>query len=168
MLDTFVVQDLYRDINEAIFQEEINRVSSELWRLLRDNHDMGSSANSFLMAGRRYTFNKEGTKEKSLPIHPSLGNRARTVVREWEIIQAHKNKFDGFMGMLQEHCRNMQDVRDLLPNVVVDALDEHHHLKLYSRMREPYVILKNDPTLRSKYDSMKKVFFQYLARKLIE
>lgn len=167
MLEETFKKDIQTDIQNAVFIEDWGAISTKLWNLVKRNHRLGGSEWSFLIGNRRYAYNKEGLKNKAKPIHPTLGNEARELLVEYDRMIAHLNKFDGFMNMIWPYCQTVQDLRDVLPNVVVEALPEDHYLRNFKRVRDPYAVMGNHPGHRLSYDGMLKVFFQYLAKRLV-
>lgn len=153
-------------ISNAVFRHEKARQDAIAEDLINRNLDAGGSAKAFVCAGR--TVSQLSPKELKgyhpRPVVPELHDEALIFVEAANKLDYDKRKLDQYCGSLFRRCRGIQDVRNLLPDMLVAEISV---FKAISRTAEPTFLLKENAMLQIPFQGLQDTIGYYLANRLI-
>lgn len=130
------------------------------------NFERGGGVYSFILDGQIITDGtKLGLKEKKTNIHPSLIKEARIVVKYMQKIKSDKQRVESFLNTLFKHTTCEQDVRDILPELIINL--DSYFSNLPRTRPAGYPFASGSPQKNS-FDSMTGLIFVYIGLKSMD
>ena len=129
-------QGFIREVYEAIFGSEIERIKTTLNELITQNGLRGNPSYGFLYGGAFHT-NMDLKTLAKFPkkiLHPDLRAQGQDYVRDKAILDRGLGEVKHALTALLKPCKDEQDIRDLLTNTVVFFLPS---LQGIPRTRDP-------------------------------
>jgi len=153
-------------IKRAIFLEEDHRLHDSIREMVNRNSEAGGSPNAFICDGLIVT-NLSGMALKNLfplPVADELHDEAYDLVRHIKKRDTDKRKFDQYFLSVSRRCRDLQDVRDLVPDMIASKVPA---LAGIGRSPNFENIASRDPMVRIPYRGLQDIISYYLANRII-
>ena len=120
-------------------------------QLILDHQKKTGETTGFLAGGKFFTHLKPSTAfhVKKSPVHPDLRDDALDWLSDNKQCDKEEQQIRTGVYQLLQHCKDLQDVRDALPEAVVKSYPE---LSTLSRTRAEAWPLKHSPILMHSWD----------------
>ena len=151
---------------EQIIKKDLARLSLQLLNLIEANNALGFSPIGFMFAGEFHSVYDKATQAKAAkkPLHPSLNQEGHDYISQRNQLQTDVRKMQSGLSLLLRPCKDWQDVRDALPDVVKDEL---HELQVLSRTRPEGWTLEAFPLQRHQLEITLDLLAYYIANRLL-
>ena len=159
---------LLADLIENLFTPEYRRLDKEIERLDKSNREMkGLERWGFMHAGVVYVpknspYRQQGTSYPTL--HFALCKQANAFIKDRQTVENDKQMIKQICHLLVHHCDNWQDVRDALPESLVELAPWLNDLG--RTKEEAYTIRDDERAMRQYTQLLDKIDF-YLATRMI-
>ena len=159
-------QGFIREVFEAFFGSEIERLKTTLNELITQNGLRGNPPYGFLYGGAFHTNMDPKTLAKSPKkiLHPDLREQGQIYVQEKAILDRGLAEVKHALTTLLKPCKGLQDIRDLLTNTVVFFLPS---LQGIPRTREPGWAFSGSTIEMHNFQHTVGVLEAHLANRLI-
>lgn len=159
--------ELIKTICAQLFVAEERRLERVKEELIRSNKELFPARphDGFTYQGKPYfpANLTRGTRVR-VPLHNNLVERADAYLRDMEQVWTDRHLISQILASVLRPCETLQDVRDALPNCLVDTVEE---VKKLSRMRDEAYTIQNDPrTVRQFAKILPRMEFYSTARLL--
>lgn len=113
-------------ILKELFAPDHRRLVAWVDKLCENNQEIvGKDVHGFIYAGAFYRpSNVRGVITGRKSLHSSLAPKMEDFLRSKQIMEVEKTKLRQALFMLLEPCNDQQDIRDTLPECIVDCLPE--------------------------------------------
>lgn len=150
----------------SLMGKEITRQAALTKELVQINREAGGTKYGFLYAGQIYSslLPKHRRGMSFGPVVSQLEGEAAELRRLAVKLEADERKFRQSMSVVLSKCRSLQDVRDVLPEVVIRDVPKLQEL---SRIRAEGFLLQDHPVLKRQYDNAVEIAKYYIANRLI-
>lgn len=159
-------QGFIREVFEAIFGSEIERLKTTLNELITQNGLRGNPSYGFLYGGAFHT-NMDPKTLAKFPkkiLHPDLREQGQIYVQEKAILDRGLAEVKHALTTLLRPCKDLQDIRDLLTNTVVFFLPS---LQGIPRTRDPGWAFAGNTIEMHNFQHTVGVLEAHLANRLI-
>lgn len=147
-----------------LFEKDFNRLEKRVIELVNENHQYGGSPDGFLYKGVFY--NKMRTniisKGQRGNLMPEMEPMMAQYFGDTRKIENDRTKITQMLANLLLPCKSQQDVRDALPECLVE---QAANLKQLPRTREEAFTL-NTPLLQQQYNEFKSLIDIYLVTRM--
>lgn len=153
LIDTLVAQD--RD-----------RIKRTLSRLVERNHAAGNSPIGFLFAGNFHSVYDKVTQGKApkKALDPGLNQEGLDYVAALKELELNEQRLKSGLSLLLRPCKDWQDVRDALPDVVRDELAE---IRSLPRTRPEGWTLEAFPLQHMQFEMTSNLLAYYIANRML-
>lgn len=151
---------------DALFKSEANRIEQSIERLDRENRDIRGSADwGFMWQGQRFVPKTSPYKVIKVPaLHFDLRKSGDFLLKDIKQVDDDKQMISQIMHLLIIDCEDEQDLRDALPESLVELSSK---LQTLPRTREAgYTIRSNERSVRQFQKMLDKIDF-YAATRLM-
>jgi len=147
-------------------QYEKKRIRENVDKLIDANQALTGNNLGFYYAGERfYDSRAPYLAGNSFPdIHPSLERQAEILFEDKQKLEQDSHKIKQSLTVVFRKCRSQQDVRDVLPDTVVNALSLFRGMK---RTRPEGFILEDGSYLKKQYERAMQIAEYYIINRLI-
>lgn len=160
------MQDLIDAVLLETFQHEQERLKNDFEQLVIENQTRGGTMNGFRYEGLLYAviplnkFRQENIANLAEDLVPAFQRYMESKNRLEKDIQRIRNS----LSVVLNKCRHPQDVRDVLPEVIVCKVDKFRGM---DRIREEGWVLRDFPHLKAQFESAIELLCFYQANRLI-
>lgn len=155
----------------AVFVPEATRLK-KLLGAIQDRHALTHGCRAFMLDGKP-VINGDAAAAKvknKAYLEEGLRDEARFLILQQTKLNIDSQRVLNFLGTLEPHCHTLQDYRDVLPNLVVEAMD-HNEIKALSRTREQGYVFASppigSPTKQKMFMGAVDIMFSYLVNRLV-
>lgn len=170
----FVTRVAHSNPNKAIIDKAlISMLSYEqglldktLSNIVRENQNLGGTMNGFRFDGFLYCITNVSDMrfQNVKQLHQSLIQEFQTYLVRTQQLKKNINYIRNALSTVLSKCKHLQDCRDVLPDLLVNQIDE---LKTLPRIREEGFVLKNNPLLFKQFTEAMDLVAHYHANKLL-
>lgn len=152
-----------------LFKPESRRLEMEIERLDKSNREMKQLERwGFMHAGTVYVpksspYRQQGTSYPTL--HFALCKQANAFIKDVQTVEYDKQMIKQICHLLVHNCENRQDVRDALPEPLVELASGW--FSGYSRTREEAYTIRHDERAMRQYTQLLDKIDFYLATRMI-
>lgn len=150
----------------AVVDKERNRLKN-LMNQIQDAHALKHGCRAFLLDGKP-VWNGDvaaaRVKDKK-PLDPEHQDEARKLVNKTNKITTDIQRLTNFFGTIQQRCYDLQDYRDIFPDMVVERMAPHEITGI-SRTREPGYAFTS-PAKKKLYQDGMNIVYHYLVNQLV-
>lgn len=153
-----------RVIEQSLFSAEERRLQKfEEDMLIKNREVKNQKMDGFSFAGKVFRpANFTRGRPTILSLDDTLYSEMELHIQDKDEVETDKRRIKMILFKLLEPCKFMDDVRDTLPECLVDTISELQHL---SRTREPAYTIKDDPRSVKEYnDILPRMQFYSMAR----
>ena len=150
----------------SIVSDERKRLK-ELLGVIQNKHALVHGCRAFLLDGKP-VWNGDAMAARvkgKKPLEPALQDDARKLVNRINKITADESRMTNFFGVISQRCHDLQDFRDIFPDMVVDRMAPHEITGL-SRTREPGYAF-TCPAKKKLYQDGMDIVYHYLVNQLV-
>ena len=165
-----MVQKMHEIIDQIIktlFEPEQRRIQSWTDRLCKQNQEYHPQCQMFFWQGhffRQSNIRGMIPKEKRKPLHSSLCDEADMLIKDRTIVEDDKAFVRQAIFRLLEPCQDTQDIRDALPECLVDIVRWQTSMV---RTREAAFTIQNDPRALRDFEKMLPKIEVYTTARMI-
>lgn len=148
-----------------LFKAERNRLAKNRFSIVKENQKLMNGIDGFIYQGRVFS-----ELDPSIQAKGTKGNLALSLVPQMEEYLKDERKIDyeqgrvkQALGLLIVDCTNMQDMRDVFPDCLVDTIPE---LSKLNRTREEAYNLLDKPRQYKQYMKLRPLIEMYSVSKL--
>ena len=160
-----IIKDLSVSLVNKLFQGEMRRLKAISDSLVRKNIALMGPQDGFVYGGKLFSIYKvaysQATKK---PLHESLSLELSQHLLDKQNIQMDAQKIRQNIVNLLTPCSHLQDIRDALPNCLVNLED---NLKNIDRIKEDGWSIKNDAMKYKQYLKVKPLIEFYSSTSLL-
>jgi hypothetical protein len=161
--------EILSEILTTIFQPEYRRLGKWIDRLCSENRAAYGDPElvGFIYNGIVYKpleLKASNTAIKRRGLHQDLAPNMDAYLKDLDLLTKDKAFISQSLMKLIDPCKNMQDVRDALPNCLGDT---HSELLGIPREREPGWTIQDDPRAIRQYEKILPKIEMYSAGRLI-
>ena len=157
--------EFIKRIAAALFNSEERRLEKVREQLIRSNKELYPTKphDGFTFGGKVYDpSNLVGGRRTRVSLHPRLHDDMNDYLKDYEQIWTDRHLISQILHVILKPCETVQDIRDALPNCLVDTLPELKHLH---RTREEAFTVQHDArALRQFQRTLKRMEFYATAR----
>lgn len=151
----------------ALVTKENARVR-KLLAEIQDTHALKYGCRAFMLDGKPVwngdaVAARQGQKK---PLDLPLQDDARRYVAKLNKIRVDEQRLTNFFGTVSQRCFELQDFRDVLPDMVVERM-EPHEISLLPRTREPGYAFTSSPAKAKLYQDGVDIMLHYLVNELV-
>jgi len=151
-----------------LMRYEDSRLNSLLQNLLNANKAAGKSNLGFLYNGKSYSPYTDTQLQKAnirlKPIHSTLENEAEHYAFLANKLEQDSQYVYQHLSVLLLKCKSKQDVRDALPDAVVEPFAEFSGM---TRTRPEGFIVSDNPLLKKQFSVFQDIVRYYISNRLI-
>lgn len=163
---TLKYSNLLPKLMNALMGPEIKRISKNVDSLIQQNSHLGGSAFAYIYQDKRY--NKSNSfipRDRDIkPIHKTLEEQADKLHKELAKVEFDQQKMKQSLSVVLSRCKNIQDVRDVLPETFVKNVPVFQGL---DRQKEPGFLLDEFPALRIQYNKAIEISEYYMVNQIL-
>lgn len=151
---------------DKVINKDKERLGEQLKNLIEANALLGNSPIGFLFGGNFHSLYDKTTQAKAVkrPLHPSLNEQGHDFLQEMRKLGNDIARLKSGLSLLLRPCENWQDVRDALPDVVRDELQEIRDLR---RTRKEGWTLEAFPLQRMQFQTTIDLLTYHIANRLL-
>lgn len=159
--------EVIRNVAIALFSAEERRLATAKEQFIKSNKECypNKPHDGFTYKGEVFfpTGLMKGARTK-VPLHFSLTDQVDDYLADMEKVWTDRHMISQLLVPILVPCESQQDIRDALPNCVVDTLAD---LKNIKRVREPaFTIVNNDRIYKQYIKALPKIEFYATTRLL--
>lgn len=120
-------------IMDCLLAKDHSKLRNMLEELIERNYALGGPKEGFLMEGQFLTAlppKQQFLAQKSMP-HPSLHSEVREYLAECRILDSEAKVIQQGLSLLTSHCKTSQDLRDALPEDIVELSPNLRNMTRY-------------------------------------
>lgn len=153
---------IIRNIGEA----DQKLIATQTEDLIRKNGDRTNDYNGFLFGGTYYTMLsvKDARKLKKQVLSPDLYDDGTILKKTISEFYNDTQRLKQGLNVLLRDCKDLQDIRDALPNACRIVLPQIYSLQ---RTREVAWTLKDKPLLLDQYPQTEHLLTYYLSSRML-
>ncbi|MEQ1950903.1 hypothetical protein [Mesorhizobium sp. CN2-181] len=151
---------------DGLFEVEERQLSKRRTKLIDKNTAAGGNPAGFYFNGEIFAESpiSPGLRRSLKPLDPSLLMEAGSIVADRKVINFDKGRVNQLLTMLLKDCHSTQDVRDALPNCMVEFLPGGSNLP---RTRPEAFTLADNPLSYKQYMQSREKMDYYVAARLL-
>lgn len=153
-------------IIKCLFEPDHRRIQAWIDKIAEKNSEIqGQDVHGYLYAGVHYRpSNVAGFITNKKPLHSSLAEDMENLLRAKRAVDVEKGKVSQTLFLLLEPCKSEQDIRDTLPECVVDCLP---NLKRLERTAEPAFTVADNSRATRQYKKILPKMEEYSVARMI-
>lgn len=150
----------------AVVDKEKKRLKAQM-NLIQDQHALKHGCRAFLLDGKVVWNGDVGAAriKGKKPLDPEHQDEARKLVNKINKITADTQRLTNFFGVIQQRCHDLQDYRDIFPDMVVERMAPHEITGI-PRTREPGYAFTS-PAKKKLYQDGMDIVYHYLVNQLV-
>ena len=160
--------EIIKSVMIALFTAEERRLATRVDRLVEDNRMFFQTTphDGFHYHGKVYDPSDlmRGGKKTRVMLSPNMVDRMEEFLRDRTQIESDRKLISQVLFPLIQPCCDQQDLRDTLPNSIVDCLPS---LRALSREREVAFTLAENPRLHGQFMKILPKLDYYAAMRLL-
>lgn len=153
---------------KSLFHWEFARLAKIQKSLLDRNKDLYPNQPHHGFTYRAEVYDIEGLpprmRRTRVPLHPSLAPEMEEFIEDQEKVWTDRHAISQMLYLLLNPCDSKQDVRDALPNCVVDTIEDYRRMP--RTKPEAYTLQSNPMHLRQYQKALRRMEFYATARLL--
>lgn len=163
---TIQQNDFINRLVNYIFETDENHILDWVKKMVKQNQqEWGSRDNCFLYQGTVFSVPSLGERPKQVrPLHAALTTQMDALAKAKKVVTDDKIFIRQMIFTLVDDCITPQDVRDNLPDCLVNYVPE---LKALPRDRPPAFLLADRPAIHRQYQRIYPTIQAYCATRLI-
>lgn len=167
MLEAGQINKIIDGLIVALFKNEHNRLKKREMHLVSENRKVSTEKyDGFFYQGQYYTDLDRALASKGIRsgLHPSLVPDMERHVKDRKEVEFDKLRVKQALALVLKDCRTAQDLRDALPNQLVEKIDQ---IKGMDRSRPEGFTLMSDPRKFKQYQQLREKIEFYTAAQLL-
>lgn len=150
-------------INKALFEAEERRLAEIITGIHRSNQEASAKrSDGFLYLGKPYKPKNGPRGGQYITLHLSIWPEMDAYLKDAKTIADDKQAITQLLGRLLENCFCEQDIRDAVPETIIDTLPREY--QIMERRRNCDFFLKNPRDFRLYDRVLPKIQFYSAAR----
>jgi len=150
----------------TLLKKDHARLDRILEGFLEQNHTLGGIKEGFLLEGKFHTLlppRQQFAIEKRM-LHPRLHGEVREYIAERRLIEVEGKTIQQGLSLLVKPCKTTQDLRDALPEDIVDLVPQ---FKSLSRQRPEAWCLEGSEFQKHQYSAVKDKLMFYITNQML-
>ena len=167
MINSAQINEIIRALTDALFSAEIKRLRKRELDLVTENRSLSSEHyDGFFYQGQFYTDLDRSLAAKGIKtsLHPSLVPSMERHIKDKKEVEFDRLRVKQALALLLKDVRTAQDLRDALPNQLVEMIDQ---IKGMERSRPEGFTLMTDPRKIKQYQKLREKIEFYTAARLL-
>jgi hypothetical protein len=162
--------NIIHSIADKLFEAEERRINAMIVKLNQQNKRLSEAkVDGFLYNGQLYMPKQGsllvlGVNQSKVPLHISLHSEMDKLAKDDKIVRDDRSFIIQTLFILLSPCVSKQDIRDTLPECIVDCAGD---LQRLSRTREPAWSIQHNPRAIKQYHKLLPKLEIYAAARLI-
>lgn len=150
----------------CLFEPDNRRLQAWIDQICDKNTEfVGKDVHGYLYAGDFYRpSNVVGRITNKTPLHSSLSTDMEEFLYSKKLVDIEKGKVSQTLFMLLEPCVVEQDIRNTLPECIVDCLSD---LKRWPRTKEPAFTIADNPRAIRQYEKLLPKMEEYSVARML-
>lgn len=160
------LHELLKVIITKTFEHEEKRLRQREIQLVNENHQLGGSSDGFRHMGKIFTNLEQRliSKGRFTSVQPSMAHAVDLYLEDYNLIGYDKIRVNQAIMLVLKDTRATQDIRDALPECLVDVLPWG---KDCPRTRPEAYTLVDNPRSYNQYLQLREKIEFYLASKML-
>jgi hypothetical protein len=161
------LHEIIKVIVDTIFKAEERRIQAWTDRLCRANQEFHPGCQMFFWGNRWFRLSNVAGNvplKHRKPLHSSLCEDADNLLKDAQLVDNDKAFVKQTIFSLLEPCKDVQDIRDTLPEYLVDVVQWKQSL---SRTRPAAFTIQNNERALRQYEKMLPLLQVYSTARLI-
>lgn len=166
-MDTEQIKSLKAHFIQAIIHKEKRRLKENM-NDIQNQHSLVHGSRAFMLDGKP-VWNGDAAAARTkgkMQLAPELQEKARKIIVAQTRLNSDEQRLTNFFGMIAQRCHDLQDYRDVLPDMVVERMT-HHEITGIPRTREPGYIFASSPIKLKAFQDGMDIAYRYLVNELV-
>lgn len=151
----------------AVFFKDMQRLRIKLGNI-QNLHALKYGCRAFILDGKPVwngdtSAAKMGNKK---PLDPEHRDEARRIIAAQDMMKIDIQRVRNFWGIFSRYCKDMQDHRNMIPDMVVDRM-AYNEIQSLSRTEKASYYFSFSPSKQKLYQDSTNIIFRYLVNDLV-
>lgn len=150
----------------VLLKKDHDRLDHILKGFIEENYSLGGIKEGFLLEGKFHTLlppKQQFAVEKRM-LHPRLHAEVREYLAECRLILTEAKTIQQGLSLLVKPCKSPQDLRDALPEDIVDLIPD---LRRLTRQRPEAWCLEGSEFQKHQYSAVKDKLMFYITNQML-
>lgn len=164
---TTAIVELIQIVSEKLTEKDVIRLNQKASDLIQKNMQLGNPSDGFLFHGQfvsELPRSQQSRATKKL-LHKDLHDEGRAYFEELKLLENEQKRIRFGMQVLLKKARGLQDIRDMLPDVLMFHLPTE--ISTLPRTRPEGFQFQDDITKMHDYDKTVEILNFYTANHLL-